>query len=271
MKKLALVLAIVTVLITLCSCGQTEKDPVEDVTNEVIVDPQSGAYIEVGSGLKTMYLAKDVHGNICTHVLYNTLTNEYWIYDFEYIYDWNTEGYVFNRAYLTIKECLTTEKNPSGNQTVIVSPDSDSEDTGTIVNPDKETSTQNPTFNEVNPSGTVWAHENYVKVTQGDIKEDWMGKYIEVTIENQNTFSVMVSVRDTSVNDVMYNLWCSESVAAGKKAIVKFRLPDADNLAEIHETKLNKIDFTLVAYNNDTYTGVNLIEEEVNLTFNGLR
>lgn len=256
MKKFKLALMMILVLITLlcfASCGESqEESSTTDVTNEVIVDPDTGAYIEVGSPLKTMYLAKDTNGNVCTHVLFNTTTNEYWIYDFEYIYDWNVEGYVFNRAYLTITDVVNNESTLNNN-----------------INNNVNNSTNNngPTADESNPNGTILYHDEYVKITLQTIEEDLLGPSINLLIENNGTRDVLITLDDVSIDGFVTDLTgLYTEVPVGKKACESITLWNSE-LEDIGIDDPQCLEFRFVISDADTWDDIvvsNLISINLN-------
>lgn len=246
MKKFKLALMMILVLIALlcfASCGSQETPVEEPILEETeIVDPN----IQVSSLFQTQYLMRDNNGNVIQHILMRTDTQELYIYDYFYDYDYRTNAYVFYDYKLTIKSTKCNEHSCTDHNT-------------------------GPTWNESNPAGTIWAHDNYIKITQGELKEDLFGKYIEVIIENNSIYTIMVSTRDSSVNGYMYDFYFTSQVLPTKKAIEKFYLPDNDDLAELRCTELEIIEFTLVAYDWNNILEGNLIEEEKYLTFNGIK
>lgn len=234
--KLILMLAIIMLMVVaFASCGEKTLEPdtntnttTTEVTNDIIVDPQTGAYIEVGSGLKTMYLAKDVHGNVCTHVLYNTLTNEYWIYDFEYIYDWNTEGYVFNRAYLTITdiinedEIITSDKNKiECNCSPNVTVNCPHNDNNMTNNPETSHPTiENPHWSKTNPKNHIIYYDDYFKLTLKDIIYTNYGTIdIKVEFENNSNHDIFVMCDSACLDGYTIHLDYGDSIIAGTKAV----------------------------------------------------
>lgn len=234
MKKFKLALMMILVLVALlcfASCGESkEESSTTDVTNEVIVDPDTGAYIEVGSPLKTMYLAKDTNGNVCTHVLFNTMTNEYWIYDFEYIYDWNVEGYVFNRAYLTITDVVNNVNNSTNNN--------------------------GPTANESNPNGTILYHDEYVKITLQTIEEGLLGPSINLLIENNGTRDVLITLDDVSIDGFVTDLTgLYVEVPVGKKACESITLWNSE-LEDMGITNPQLLEYKFVISDMDTWDDI---------------
>ena len=242
MKKIKLILMlsiIMLMVIAFASCGEKSEEPdntniTTEITNDVIVDPETGAYIEVGSGLKTMYLAKDVYGNVCTHVLLNTLTNEYWIYDFEYIYDWNTEGYVFNRAYLTIKDI--EDKSINNN----------------IPNTNPST----PSWTESNPTGTVLYHDDYIKITLQTIEEGLLGPSIKLFIENNGIKDVLITLDEVSVDGFVTDLTgLYAEVPIGKKSCESITIWNSE-LEDMGISDPQCLEFRFVISDADTWDDI---------------
>lgn len=282
MKNFKLALMMILVLVTLlcfASCGSQETPVEEPILEETeIVDPN----IQVSSLFQTQYLMRDNNGNVIQHILMRTDTQELYIYDYFYDYDYRTNAYVFYDYKLTIKStkcnehlCTNGKDGVNGKSAYELAVENGFEGTledwlnslvgapgkdgmngingkdcqctcknDEVITPDHNTG---PTWNESNPAGTIWAHDNYIKITQGELKEDLFGKYIEVIIENNSIYTIMVSTRDSSVNGYMYDFYFTSQVLPTKKAIEKFYLPDNDDLAELGCTELEIIEFTLVA------------------------
>ena len=83
---------------------------------------------------------------------------------------------------------------------------------------DVTVSDDKPAASDVTVEEQVLLDEKDVKITAKSLSEDWAGPELGILIENNSDKSLVVQVRNASVNGYMVETMISEEVAPGKKA-----------------------------------------------------
>ena len=95
----------------------------------------------------------------------------------------------------------------------------------TIVVTPTPTPTQSPTIIPVNR--VVYQDAN-AKISYSGIRENWLGYQFDLTIENFTSRTLVVQVRETSINGFMVDSICSIEIAPRKKAQDNFLIMGDD-------------------------------------------
>lgn len=255
MKNLKFIVIIVIILFMMTcgiSCNKQELLPSHttvstntEIKDKEVVDPN----IQTSGLFQTQFLMRDNNGNVIQHILLRSDTQELYIYDYFYDYDYRTGAYVFYDYKLTIKGIRESCKNEHHNKECECSCKKEE-----VITPGVN---DKPIWSESNPPGTIWVHDNYIKVTQGVLKYDdfWNRWYFELTIENKSDHDIMVTTEDLSVNGYMYNnglAGCIESVTSGNNCISKFSIY-MDDMETLNISELEYCEFTLLIYDENDF------------------
>ncbi len=105
----------------------------------------------------------------------------------------------------------------------------------------------------------------YAKVVVTGYNPDgWLGYEVGVYYENKTENSIMFSVDEASINDIVMDPFYANSLDAGKCEFDTIDWYNSD-LEENNISEVNKIEFKLQAYNNDDYSSSNYFEEIITL------
>lgn len=121
---------------------------------------------------------------------------------------------------------------------------------GTTTTPTNQSPSEDITIQE-----TVWVDRDGFKVVIKSIQKSFFGYNLKVSIENNSSENIGISVDDIIINDCIFSCVFAESVAAGKKANAEIEIRSSD-LKQANISTVGKIEILSHLYNPDTYVSV---------------
>jgi hypothetical protein len=251
MKKISFICLLFGIILCFASCSNKETpQTVPEVTT-------SSSVVEVTEPFISVNVVRDTNGNILQHILFNKQTKDTYIYD--YRWEYNYGEFVCKGSWLTIIEA--EDKNESedetnnilGNQTIVVTPSTDNNDTPPPS-----------TFDAV----TI-LDKNNIKVIITDYSYDPLFKQhkYKVKIENNSIRDIYISTSKETLNGMLMDdeIGFAEWLDAGTSTITSITIWD-DDLKEFEISNFESLTMNLeVDDPNDMFN--NYFTEFVELSF----